>query len=67
MSSSVLTHKYPPREDGGVSGFLSLLLLYELAWDCIVSGNSVFRCKDNIMHFAKLSERTQVVRIQQLL
>lgn len=54
-------------EGRGVGGFLSLLLLYELEWDYIMSGKSVFHCKDNIMYFAKLSERVQVARIQQLL
>lgn len=67
MSSSVLTHKYLPREDKSVSGFLSLLPLHELERDCITSGNSLFRCEDNIIYLAKFLERVQVVRIQQLL
>lgn len=48
-----------------VGGFLSLLLLYELEWDYIKSGNSVLLRKDTIVHFAKLSETVQETRFQQ--
>ena len=65
--SSYVFYQYLPVEGRGVGDLLPLLLLYKLERGYIMSGNSVFRRKDNIIHFGKLSERVQVARIQQLL